>query len=128
MHVKKIWIEVTTLIIPGLNDSVSELKEIADFLFSVDSAIPWHISAYYPQYKSNLPATGVKQIETAINIGKKAGLKYVYGGNISSGNYENTYCPDCNKLLIKRQGFSISENNMIDGKCGSCGSRINGEF
>ena len=128
MHVKKIWIEVTTLIIPGLNDSVSELKEIADFLFSVDSAIPWHISAYYPQYKSNLPATGVKQIETAINIGKKAGLKYVYGGNISSGNYENTYCPDCNKLLIKRQGFSISENNMIDGKCSRCSSRINGEF
>ncbi|MCD4669651.1 MAG: AmmeMemoRadiSam system radical SAM enzyme [Actinomycetia bacterium] len=128
MHDKKIWIEITTLIIPGLNDSVNELEEIAGFLSSIDKAIPWHISAYYPQYRSNLPATGVRQIEVAIDIGIKAGLKYVYGGNISSGDHENTYCPDCNELLIRRQGFSISENNIMDGKCIKCGSRISGEF
>lgn len=128
MHEKKIWIEITTLIIPGFNDSSDELEEIADFLSGIDHYIPWHISAYYPQYKSELPATGARQIEIALDIGRKAGLRYVYGGNIFSGNYENTYCPDCNKLLIERKGFSISENNIRGGKCSNCGSRINGEF
>ncbi len=128
MHEKKIWIEVTTLIIPDLNDSAEELDRVAGFVSDIDKGIPWHISAYYPQYKSSLPATGIKQIEIAINIGRKAGLRYVYGGNIFSGNYENTYCPDCNNLLIERKGFSISENNIRDGKCSRCGNIINGEF
>ncbi|HAJ95813.1 MAG TPA: AmmeMemoRadiSam system radical SAM enzyme [Actinobacteria bacterium] len=128
MHEKKIWIEITTLIIPGFNDSLDELEKIAGFISSVDKGIPWHISAYYPQYKSDLPATGINQIEIAISIGRKAGLKYVYGGNISSGDHDNTYCPECNELLIKRQGFSVFENNIINGKCSRCGIKINGEF
>lgn len=128
MKKKNIWIEVTTLIIPGLNDSNKELEEIAGFLSSIDTNIPWHISAYYPQYKSELPATGIKQIKTAINIGKKSGLKYVYGGNISSGDYENTFCPECGRLLIERQGFSITKNIISNGRCGKCGCKINGEF
>jgi len=128
MHEKKIWIEITTLIIPGFNDSTNELEEIAGFLSGVDNCIPWHISAYYPQYKSDIPATGINQIEIAINIGKKAGLKYVYGGNILSGDHENTYCPECNEILIKRQGFIVSENNIRDGKCTICDYKINGEF
>jgi len=77
-----IWIEVTTLVIPGINDSDKELKNIADFLADLDSGIPWHISAYYPTYKSDIPPTKKEKIEKAIVIGKEAGLKYVYGGNI----------------------------------------------
>jgi len=128
MHKKKIWLELTTLIIPGLNDSNEELKKIAGFISYLDKTIPWHISAYYPQYKSEVPATSVSLIEKAIEIGKKAGLEYVYGGNIFSGNYDNTYCPDCNNIVIERQGFSITKNNIRNGKCSICGNRINGNF
>jgi pyruvate formate lyase activating enzyme len=77
-----IWIEVTTLVIPGINDSDKELKSIADFLSDLDPGIPWHVSAYYPTYKSDIPPTGKEKIEQAIAFGKEAGLKYVYGGNI----------------------------------------------
>lgn len=128
MHKRKIWIEVTTLIVPGLNDSTDELKSIAGFLANIDKSIPWHLSAYHPQYKSDLPPTPLNSIEAAIRIGKGAGLKYVYGGNIFSGGYEDTYCPDCNKKLIKRQGFSITGNNIRNGDCKNCGKSIDGEF
>jgi pyruvate formate lyase activating enzyme len=128
MYDRNIWIELTTLIIPGINDSDEELKEIADFISRLDNNIPWHLSAYYPQYKSDLPATPASTIERAIGIGKNAGLKYVYGGNIWSGDYENTYCNKCNALLIRRHGFSITENNIIDGKCSNCGTKVSGIF
>lgn len=122
-----IWVEVTTLIIPGLNSSESELKQIAEFLAGVDIGIPWHISAYYPQYRSEIPATGLGHIKKAIEAGKKAGLKYIYGGNIR-GNYENTYCPKCKELLIERMGFTISGNNIKDSSCPGCGEEIEGQF
>jgi len=77
-----IWIEVTTLIIPGLNDSDKELRGIAEFLVEIDPGIPWHISAYFPTYKSKIPPTGSDIINKALKIGKDSGLKYVYGGNI----------------------------------------------
>jgi pyruvate formate lyase activating enzyme len=77
-----IWIEVTTLIIPGINDSNEELKSIADFLANIDAGVPWHVSAYYPTFKSDIPPTKKEKIDEAIAIGRKAGLKYVYGGNI----------------------------------------------
>jgi pyruvate formate lyase activating enzyme len=128
MHDRNIWIELTTLIIPGINDSDEELKEIADFISRLDNNIPWHLSAYYPQYKSDIPATPESTIKRAIGIGKYAGLKYVYGGNIWSGDYENTYCSKCNALLIRRHGFSITENNIIDGKCKKCGTKVSGIF
>jgi pyruvate formate lyase activating enzyme len=123
-----IWIEVTTLVIPGINDSRTELEEIAKFLAGVDKGIPWHISAYYPSYKSNIPPTGVKQIEDAIYIGREAGLKYVYGGNIRESSFENTVCPNCNSLLIERNGFSILRNKLKDGRCPFCGEKIEGIF
>ncbi len=123
-----IWIEVTTLIIPGINDSENELKQIAGFLASVDKGIPWHVSAYYPQYKSKIPPTGIGQIEMAIEIGRGKGLKYVYGGNVPGSGYENTYCPRCGDLLIERTGFSISGSKMKKGHCAKCGQKIEGIF
>jgi len=123
-----IWVEVTTLIIPGLNDSNEELKKIAKFLVTTGNNIPWHISAYYPQYKSNIHPTDINRIQKAIDIGKQAGLKYVYGGNISGSEYENTYCYKCGSLLIKRVGFSITENKIVNKACPNCGLSIDGIF
>lgn len=123
-----IWVEVTTLIIPGINDSKSELQEITKFLAAIDKGIPWHISAYYPQYKSDIPPTSVEQIKIAIDIGKSAGLKYVYGGNIPGSSYENTYCPKCNSILIERFGFSVSNNKVKHNSCSNCGQKIDGIF
>ncbi|MBN2072882.1 MAG: AmmeMemoRadiSam system radical SAM enzyme [Actinobacteria bacterium] len=125
---KGIWLEVTTLIIPGMNSSDEELRDIAGFLAKVDRSIPWHISAYYPQYKSNIPPTGIELIERAMEIGKNSGLKYVYGGNIPGSSHENTYCPGCGELILKRSGFSITGNHIKDGKCMKCGTGIEGIF
>ncbi|MEA2016363.1 MAG: AmmeMemoRadiSam system radical SAM enzyme [Actinomycetota bacterium] len=123
-----IWIEVTTLVIPTINDSDSELKQIADFIAGVDKDIPWHISAYYPSYKSSIPPTTLEKIKEAIEIGKKAGLKYIYGGNIHGSSFENTYCPECGRILIKREGFYVSDNNLKNGACPYCGEKIGGNF
>lgn len=123
-----IWVEVTTLVIPGINDSNKELKKIAEFLAEIDKEIPWHLSAYYPSYKSSIPPTDIEKIETAIDIGKREGLKYVYGGNISGSRYENTFCPGCSAELIKRTGFYILSNKLKDGACPDCGKKINGIF
>lgn len=123
-----IWIEITTLIIPGINDSRDELQKIADFISRIDKGIPWHISAYYPQYKSDIPATGAEKIEAAIELGRKSGLKYVYGGNIPGNFYDNTLCPSCSSLLIKRNGFSVLSNKLKEGFCPDCGEKIEGIF
>ena len=128
MKEKGIWLEVTTLIIPGINSSKKELKSIAEFLSDIDRSIPWHISAYYPQYKSELPATGIDTIESTIEIGKNAGLKYVYGGNIRDSIYENTICANCGESILERSGFSIINNNIKNGKCIKCGEIIDGVF
>jgi len=123
-----IWVEVTTLIIPGINDSIDELKNIAEFLAGIDENIPWHLSAYYPQYKSDIPPTDAEKIKTAVDTGKNAGLKYVYGGNIPGSKHENTICPNCNNTLIERTGFSVSGNKIKKGSCYNCGHKIEGIF
>jgi pyruvate formate lyase activating enzyme len=128
MHESGIWIEVTTLLIPGLNDSAEELKEIASFLAGISDSIPWHISAYYPQYKSNIPHTEVKSIGRAMETGKNAGLKYVYGGNVAGTDYENTKCPNCGDKVIGRNGFSVIDEKLKGGRCKSCGKKIDGVF
>ncbi len=122
------WVEVTTLVIPTINDSDKELKQIADFIAGVDKGMPWHISAYYPSYKSDIPPTSVGQIKKAIEIGKKAGLEYVYGGNIQGSSFENTYCPVCKSMLIERNGFYVVSNKLNDGRCPNCGEKIKGIF
>ena len=123
-----IWIELTTLIIPGLNDSDAELHGIAEFIVTnlgVDT--PWHVSAFHPTYKlTDRPGTPVETLRKARQIGIAAGLRYVYEGNRPGEGGENTYCPDCSIPLIKRYGFSISSNKILNGICPECGAAIAG--
>ncbi len=123
-----IWIELTTLIIPGLNDSDAELLGIAEFIVTnlgVDT--PWHVSAFHPTYKlTDRPGTPVETLRKARQIGIAAGLRYVYEGNRPGEGGENTYCPDCSIPLIKRYGFSISSNKILNGICPECGAAIAG--
>jgi pyruvate formate lyase activating enzyme len=128
-HKKGIWVEITTLIIPGENDSEKELKQIADFIASVDNSIPWHISRFHPDYKmTNKSWTPLDTLHKAYKIGEKAGLKYIYVGNVHGDKYEHTYCPKCKKIVIERWGFSIRENNIQNNKCKFCNERIAGVF
>jgi len=124
-HDLGIWIEVTTLIIPGYNDDTEELKSIAEFIRKVDASIPWHVTGFYPSYKLNdISPTSAETLRNAVEVGKKAGLEYVYQGNINQG--ENTYCPQCGKLLVKRDGFSATVDNVKNGDCPYCGKHIAG--
>ncbi len=123
-----IWVEVTTLVIPQVNDSEEELRETAEFIAGLDKNIPWHVSRFHPDYKFNsYPATPESTLRKAQEIGYKAGLKFVYAGNVSGwGN--DTYCPDCKKILVKREGFSVLENNITRGRCLFCNTVIPGVF
>jgi pyruvate formate lyase activating enzyme len=120
-----IWIEITTLIIPGYNDSKDILSEIAQFIANIDVEIPWHVTGFYPTYKlTDAPPTSVSALEKAVEIGKKAGLQYIYQGNRGAG--ENTFCPKCGKELITRSGFFVSKNLTEQGKCPKCHTVIAG--
>ncbi len=122
-----VWVEVTTLIIPGYSDDEHQLKEIAGFIKSVGEDIPWHVTAFYPAYKlPNVSPTPVESLRMARDIGMKTGLRYVYEGNIPGEGGENTYCFSCGELLIKRYGFEIIENTLTDGRCSKCNTRIDG--
>lgn len=121
-----VWVEVTTLIIPGYNDSEEILREIAAFLAEVSPDIPWHVTAFYPTYKlRDAPPTSAGQLRKGVEIGRQAGLKYIYAGNIP-GEDENTRCPSCGEILIERLGFRVMRNSVSDGLCPKCGSRIAG--
>ncbi len=122
-----IWVEVTTLLIPTLNDSEDELKDIARWLYQLNPDIPWHISRFFPTYRlTNLPPTPIETIHRAREIGLEEGLHYVYTGNIPGNKGENTYCHHCNNLLIGRYGYTIIEYNIKDGCCAHCGTKIPG--
>jgi pyruvate formate lyase activating enzyme len=122
-----VWVEVTTLIIPDYNDSEHTLREIAGFIASVDPAIPWHVTQFYPTYKlTDSARTPLRTLRKAREIGFEAGLKYVYEGNVPGEGGENTYCPNCNQLLIMRVGFSIQKMRCADGICFNCGYRLEG--
>jgi pyruvate formate lyase activating enzyme len=123
-----IWVEVTTLVVPGLNDGAEELAEIARFIAGVNPDIPWHISRFHPDYEyTDAPPTPVKTLRAAYEIGRKEGLHYIYIGNIM-GESEDTRCPKCDQLLIRRQGFFVAENRLSAGKCPACASPIAGVF
>lgn len=129
MLMKKVglWVEVTTLIIPGINDSPEHLKKIADFIAQkLGTETPWHLSAFHPDYKmQDRQATPVMTLERAYEIGKKAGLDFVYIGNV--GMKKNiTYCPHCHAALIERLGYRVLSNRIIDGKCYNCHTKIPG--
>ena len=123
-----IFVEVTTLLIPGLNDDKKELEKLALFLVkSLGPETPWHVSAFYPTYRlTDRPPTPVESLVMAREIGIKAGLRYVYIGNVPSEDGENTFCYSCGKLLINRLGFSIIKNVLENGRCPYCGAQIHG--
>jgi pyruvate formate lyase activating enzyme len=122
------WVEVTTLVIPGKNDSKKELGSIAEFIASIDKLMPWHVTAFFPQYKMiNVSATPASALEKAYALGKKAGLKYVYVGNISDDERSNTRCHNCNTLLVRREGYDVEVQECFkNGKCQNCGTKIPG--
>ena len=121
-----IWIEITTLVIPNVNDSKENLNDIAEFIAGVGEEIPWHVSGFYPAYELiDLPSTPIHTLRKARNIGLKAGLRYVYQGNVP-GEGENTYCYNCNKRLIERYGYRIVENRIVESACPVCGAEIDG--
>ena len=121
-----IWIEVTTLIITGRNDSDAELKEIAGFIRSLGPDIPWHVTRFHPTYKLlDAPITPVDTLARARQIGLDAGLRYVYQGNVP-GEGEDTVCWNCRLTVIERVGFFVKENWLKDGHCGYCGVVIDG--
>jgi pyruvate formate lyase activating enzyme len=123
-----IFIEVTTLIIPGLNDDREELKKLAEFLAgSVGPETPWHISRFHPTYKlADRPSTPLATLVAAREIGTKCGLKYVYTGNVPGEEGESTFCHGCGKRLIDRIGFYIRKNVIDNGKCPHCGGHVDG--
>ena len=129
LHQKGFWMEVVTLIVPGFNDSDEELSDLAQFLASVSLDIPWHVTAFHKEYKMTDPEnTPVSTLLKACHLGKKAGLRYVYAGNLPGhvAEWENTFCPSCHELLIERHGFHVFQNNLKSGTCPRCHTSIAG--
>ena len=124
-----VWVEVTTLVIPGWNDSDSELRQIAQFIKGVDAEMPWHVTRFHPTFKmTDRGATPSATLHRARQIGLAEGLKHVFVGNIPGEEGENTICPRCHETVIARSGFSILSQNLEDGKCSNCGESIAGVF
>jgi pyruvate formate lyase activating enzyme len=126
MHDKGIHMEITNLVIPGYNDSAEDLLALVKFVADVDVNIPLHFTRFYPHYKMNhVPPTPLETLVKAHKMAREAGIKYVYVGNVPGSDGENTRCPDCEELLIKRNGFNIESNNLKkDKKCPHCGAGI----
>jgi len=123
-----VWLEVTTLVIPGRNDSDGELRDIARFIateLGVDT--PWHVSRFHPTYHLlDVPPTPVATVRRAREIGLEEGLHYVYEGNVPSGDGENTRCPTCGRIVIARQGFYVARHDAPGGVCRHCGGTVHG--
>jgi pyruvate formate lyase activating enzyme len=130
VHARGFWEEIVTLVIPGFNDSADELQRAADFIASVSPDIPWHVTAFHQDYRMNDNAnTTAEQLIRACEIGRDAGLRYVYAGNLPGkvGRWENTFCPSCDELLVERYGYLIQKMKVTpDGKCPKCREIIPG--
>jgi len=126
MKSKGIFIEITTLVIPGLNDDPKELKDLAQFIVnSLGPDTPWHVSRFHPTYQlTDRDITPVKTLQQAREIGIAEGLYYVFTGNVPGDNGESTFCQQCGNVVIERFGFSIRRNNVKNGKCPYCGTSI----
>jgi pyruvate formate lyase activating enzyme len=126
MHQAGIFLEITTLLIPGENDGAAEIKRIAEFIASVSPDIPWHISRFHPQYRQTGKTwTPPDTIFGAVEIGKHAGLKYIYPGNLPAGDLENSYCPACGEKVVERSGFAARAVGLAGSKCRACGEDLN---
>ncbi|MDX1565103.1 MAG: AmmeMemoRadiSam system radical SAM enzyme [Phycisphaeraceae bacterium] len=129
LHARGFWVEIVTLIVPGLNDSTEELEQIAEFLVSISPDLPWHVTGFHSDYKmDDAGSTPVQKLIEAAEIGAAAGLRYVYAGNRPGqvGDWENTRCPGCDATLIERHGFLIRRNRLEAGGCPDCGMKIPG--
>ena len=126
------WMEIVTLVVPGFNDSEDELRQLADFLVSISPDIPWHVTAFHKNYKMTDPEdTSAATLKKAVEIGRRAGLRYIYAGNLPGGvdDLENTRCPNCRELLIERWGYLIEKYTLTaEGCCPSCGAKIPGRW
>jgi pyruvate formate lyase activating enzyme len=132
VHQIGIWMEIVTLLVPGFNDSTDELARLADFLAGISPEIPWHITAFHQDYKMTSAAnTGPQDLMRAAHIGKKAGLQYIYAGNLPgmAGDLENTYCSKCHSLLVERYGYHIRDYKISgEGHCSFCSQPIPGRW
>jgi pyruvate formate lyase activating enzyme len=130
IHEMGLWLEIVTLVVPGFNDSPAELASMARFIAGVSAEIPWHLTAFHQDYKmTSQEDTSEATLLRAAAIGRDAGLKFVYAGNLPGevGTWEDTRCPACNAAVIRRRGFRILENRAgLDGGCAECGARIPG--
>ncbi len=128
-HELGLWVEVVTLVIPGFNDSNEELWDAARYLVSVSPDIPWHVTAFHPDYKMDVDGTPPETLRRAAEIGQEAGLRFVYAGNLPGrvGTYEDTFCPNCSSRMIQRRGYVIQSYRITaEGKCPDCGTAIPG--
>jgi pyruvate formate lyase activating enzyme len=123
-----VWVEVTTLVVPGMNDSEAELNDIARFIAGeMGVETPWHVSRFHPDYKMvDRDATPVITLRRTYDLGREAGLRYVYVGNLPGAHLEDTHCPTCNQTVISRWGFQVTQRHLQDGKCTHCGSVVDG--
>ena len=123
-----VWVEVTTLVVPGMNDSAEELGDIAGFIAGdLGPQVPWHITRFHADYRmTSVAATPLETLQMATQIGVKAGLSYVYCGNVPGQADERTRCPSCQEVLIDRWGFTIRQSNLTAGACPKCGTKIAG--
>jgi pyruvate formate lyase activating enzyme len=123
-----LWVEITTLLIPFQNDDEKELTEIALFIAGVDANIPWHISRFHPDYRlTDVPSTPIEILRKAAAIGRNAGLRHIYIGNVL-GERADTRCANCHNLLIRRYGLSVTEDLTNDSRCPKCGEQLAGVF
>jgi pyruvate formate lyase activating enzyme len=132
LHNMGIWLEIVTLLIPGFNDSDNELRGLAEFLAGVSPDIPWHVTAFHKDYKMSDPAnTRPEDLMRAAEIGKQAGLQFIYAGNLPGkvGDLEDTHCHNCGNTVISRYGYFIQEYRLTaDGRCPDCGTSIPGRW
>jgi len=124
LHGMGIWVEVVTLVVPGLNDSVEELRDVARFLVSVSPDVPWHVTAFHPDYRmDDRAATSARTLLRAAEIGASEGLNFVYAGNLPGAvrSWEDTRCPGCRGLLVERMGYRVRQNRIGEsGRCPDC--------
>ena len=131
IYERGIWLEVLTLTIPGFNDSDDELTRAARFIAAISKDIPWHVTAFHPDYKmTDRGATPAETLLRACEIGTAEGLRYVYAGNLPGrlGKWENTRCPGCGETVIERRGFRVLANRLVEGACPKCATAIPGRW
>jgi pyruvate formate lyase activating enzyme len=123
-----VWVEVTTLVVPDMNDSEAELRDVAQFLAGeLGVETPWHVSRFHPDYQmADRGSTPEQTLRRAYELGREAGLRYVYVGNLPGARLEDTVCPSCGASVIRRRGFQVVERAMAEGRCARCATVIDG--